>query len=406
MKNILVYATFLFTLLSGAYSNTFPVVGSTHKDFSKLLYLHYENSDGEKGLTTFQRDAAGHHDLAIWELLDGSRNSLNRHIYDENGRLGSIDRRFSDEMTSTETYTYRNDNKLEKMEFERSDGVKGYAEFVYEGDRCVQVVCNRHKGWLTAEIDFQCNDHGQVISGNVKREGKSLGTIIFQYREDGLLEKEYWNLGGGWSQTFTYEYDPVDIPQPCVYASGNPFITGAQYFRITKETYTFNNDVGGPSSYSYGELGRLINKRFERNDGFCTENKYLYNGAGFPTCALRTYSNGKSAVLHYDFNGEGRMIQRTLKRTDGVKSKELYHYRSHKYLESATFENVDTWLSGKLAFDSSEDGRISGGSFESEQQKADLIFEYDDHLNLIGLKWDFSDDTFQEYHYDYEKTGI
>ncbi|OQX95304.1 hypothetical protein B6I21_06100 [candidate division KSB1 bacterium 4572_119] len=91
----------------------------------RLFKLHYENSSGEKGVTTFDSDKDGNLTVAVWELLDGSRSSINFYTYDKNGNLEKKYREFSDSLFSTQLYEYDSKGNLIYQSYERSDGRKG-----------------------------------------------------------------------------------------------------------------------------------------------------------------------------------------------------------------------------------------------------------------------------------------
>ena len=72
----------------------------------RLIKLHYENSNGEKGITIYEYDTDGIAQTATWKLLDGSRYSRNYHTYDHSGNLVRKYREFSDGLTSNTIYEY------------------------------------------------------------------------------------------------------------------------------------------------------------------------------------------------------------------------------------------------------------------------------------------------------------
>ncbi len=73
----------------------------------RLLNMHYENSNGEKGVTTYEYNNDGVVYKALWHLLDGKRSSINYHIYDENGNLNKIHWNFSFDGTQTYLFEYQ-----------------------------------------------------------------------------------------------------------------------------------------------------------------------------------------------------------------------------------------------------------------------------------------------------------
>lgn len=385
------------------FGQVFPNT-STHVPGTRLLHLHYENSGGERGVTTFQYRADGRPEIALWGLLDGSRNSFNEYYYDDKGRLGKMTRLYSDSITSSEIFEYDEKGRVNKVAFSQSDGVIGSVVLVYDnGGRCFKAMCDKHKGWLTADVEFVYDNQGRLTGAVLNRDGNTLGNISYYYDSNSNLEKEYWDFNGRWNQTFGYEYEDCRQMPGSYYSSGNPFIPGGNGYRIAGENYTYNGVSGGPSYYNYDRLGRMASKKFVRDDGFQTENKYFYDAKGLLTQARRTYADGKSAVITYEFNADGYMIRRTLKRTDGVSTDEIIKYDNKGRMISAVYDNVDTWLTGTLNFEHHADDRIAKGVFKSENYSADLNFEYDAKKNLISITWQFSFGEYQKYTFEYEK---
>lgn len=385
------------------FGQVFPTTAA-HAPGKQLLFLHYENSGGEKGVTTFQYRTDSRPEIALWELLDGTRNSFNEYFYDDGGRLLKMDRLYSDSIKSSEIYEYDSRGRVSKVIFNQSDGITGSVAFVYDSsNRCFTAKCDKHKGWLTADVAFIYDETGRLSGANIFRDGAILGTISYNYDAFGSCEKEYWDFGGRWNQTFGYEYEDCPKMPITYFTSGNPFIPGGNTFRVLKEDYTYNGETGGPSYYRYDPLGRLISKKFVRDDGLITDNIYFYNAKGLLSRIRRTYSDGKTAVITYAFDAESHIARRTLKRTDGVVSDEVYEYDDEGRMISALYDNVDTWLTGTLNFEHHDDGRIAKGVFISDNGSADLFFEYDRNENLIAITWMFSFGVYQKYTFEYEK---
>lgn len=176
----------------------------------RLIKLHYENSGGEKGLTTFEYDENGNHTVSFWELLDGSRNSLNYYRYDNNGNLIKKYREFSDGITATELFEYDEVGNLIKEDFQRSDGVKGTTTYEYDkNDVLLLARCNGLKGWFYGEIHYVYDERGFKIRGDFELTDQNKGTITYSYDGNNNLISEYWDFSGEWNQTFIYEYDPI-----------------------------------------------------------------------------------------------------------------------------------------------------------------------------------------------------
>jgi len=215
MKNKLITFTVIFPIiliLSCSYSDADKNSGAEEsgKDNYRLIKLHYENSGGEKGLTTFVYDESGLMYKARWELLDGSRNSVNYYTYDSNGNLIKKYREFSDGILSTLLYEYDENGNLLSEYFERSDSVIGITKYEYdENGKLLIADCHGLNGWFFGIINYEYNEQGQKVKGQIKKKGDIAGTIIYLYDEHNNLIKEYWDFLKSWNQTFVYEYEKV-----------------------------------------------------------------------------------------------------------------------------------------------------------------------------------------------------
>lgn len=177
----------------------------------RLIKLHYENLSGEKGLTTFFYNEDGVMHQAHWEILDGSRSSENYYTYDEKGNLIKKYRKFSDGITSTQLYEYDEKGNLISEHFNRSDGVTGTTNYEYDKyEKLVKANCNGLAGWFYGVITYEYDANEIKRKGIIKRDGKHIGAIYFEYDMEGNLIKEYWEFPDSWSQTFMYEYEKIE----------------------------------------------------------------------------------------------------------------------------------------------------------------------------------------------------
>jgi hypothetical protein len=257
-----------------------------------LLRLYYENSSGEKGLTTFDYNEDGILDKAIWELDDGTRTSLNFYEHDTNKNLVKKYREFSDSLTSNQFYEYDNKGHLITEHFQRSDGVSGLTTYEYDKNgKLTKANCKGLNGWFFGDIIYIYNEAGNKQKAIINQEGKNTGVILYSYDEDGNLIKEHWDFSGKWSQSFVYEYEKRQDISTKPYTSSNVYIINNSDYRIIKEYYDYSNKTGGPSDYYYNENGKLLSKRFKRSDGLSTETYYLYDHQGKLTKSYRKYSN-------------------------------------------------------------------------------------------------------------------
>ena len=369
------------------------------------MKLHYENTNGEKGLTTFDYNDEGVLNKAIWELSDGSRASLNFYEHDKNGNLIKKYREFSDSLTSSQFYEYDDNGNLITEHFHRSDSISGITMYEYDNNgRLVKMNCQGLNGWFYGEINFVYDEGNIKQKAKIIQKGKSTGVILYSYDENEYLIKEHWDFSGKWSQTFVYEYERCKIISPKPYTSSNVFIINNPEYRIVRESYEYANKIGGPSYYTYNKEGKLLNKRFERSDGFSTETTYLYDYQKKLTKSYRKYSNGLCAVFTYKYNKLGKLTNRLFKRTDGVTGNESYEYDEDSRLIHANWENFDSWLTGTIKFTYNENGDLFEGYFQGTKGfNAKINFKYDNHRNLSKIYWDFSSGETQKYIFEYEK---
>lgn len=373
----------------------------------RLLRLHYKNSSGERGVTTFEYNQKGQLYKALWQLLDGSRNSLNFYTYDKKGNLVKKYREFSDTKTSTQVYEYDGNGNLVFEDFKRSDGVKGVTSYDYDKNgKLVQADCKGLNGWFFGVIRYHYDKNGKKTGADIERKEKKIGTISYSYGENGNLVEEYWDFQGKWSQTFTYEYEQLPVTNRKPYTSSNVFINTNSDYKVVKEDYNYSNQSGGPSVYQYDDGGKLVRKIFERSDGFKTVTDYFYDADHKLIKSLRRYANGKSGIFTYVYNEDRKLIHRTFKHIDGSSASEIYEYDSSGKLIKAVWDKFDTWLTGTITFDYDKTGYLSKGHFKGNGEKkfdAEISFTFDKNKNLTMIHWDFSFKGTQTYTFEYEK---
>ncbi len=368
----------------------------------KLSKLHYSNSSGEEGLSTFDYDSKGNLSIAVWELLDGTRNSINYYTCDEDGNVTKKYREFSDGVTSTQTYRYNKSGKLIFENFSRSDGKTGKANYEYNaiGDP-VKAVCEGLNGWFSGTIKYKIDSRGNKISGAILQNGKRTGQIEYTYDVYNNLIKEHWQFGSVWSQTFIYEYLDFDFSKRLKYSSSNIFLIDSPS-RVKKENYDFSNQSGGPSEYIYNDHGKLEKKIFERSDGLKTTTSYLYDNKGTLLKSYRKYADGLTAVFSYGYDSLGRLYSRTFTQPDSVSGSETFFYNEEGKLSEAHYKNMDMWLSGVITFEHDEFGKLTAGHFVGDVNfNAEIEFFYNQKNQLIQIFWQLTDGRTQTYTFEY-----
>lgn len=364
------------------------------------IFLHYENSSGENGISIFEYDGNRQLTRARWQLTDTSRWSTNYYFYDENNLLLEKYREFSDGLISSLKYGYNKNGQKISETFTRSDGISGTSTFDYNATGNLEKVnCNKYSGWFDGEIIYTYNESENPVSGTLLRNGEELGKIEFTYYENGNLKTEKW-ITPNWNQTFLWEY--ADLPQTCT--SSNVFIAENSRFVLASEDYSYNGENGGPSYFRYSNDGKLIQKTFVRSDSLKTETYYNYTSENQLEKSIRNYNNGSTAEFFYTYNTNRQLTGRVCKNLNGKEATENYVYDGNGKLIRARWKNFDGWLSGTLEFEHAPNGTIHSAVFKGDEFDAKLQFEYDDFGNLGSIVWNFSFGKFQRYSFTYSET--
>jgi len=380
-----VLLSFVFAPLIFNFTSAQPVRLVNDPDPNhQLIKLHYENSGGEKGVTTFDYNVRGDLTQAVWELLDKTRHSINYYSYNNKNQLVRKYREFSDSITSEETFEYNTEGQLIKENFTRSDGISGSTEYILnENGRIIKTICRNSKGWLNADISYLYNDPGKKSKGFVFNGNDQIGDIKYDFDNADNLVRETWDFNGRWRQEFNYEYESKDCKP---FTSSNVFIRSNCDFILILEEYTFNDETVGPSYFEYDNMGKLVKKEFIRSDNLKTVTTYVYNDLGQLISSHRTYSDNKTAIFSYAYNSYGQMISRTFERSDGLKGAEEYTYDAHGKLIQGIYENFDSWLNGEISFEHDEYGNLLTGHFKGKDNfDAEINFTCDAYGNVIRI---------------------
>jgi hypothetical protein len=360
--------------------------------------LYYENSGGEKAITTFYYDMDGLNYMAHWQLEDSSRSSLNHHDLDTAGRLIRKNRTFSDGIKSMQYFRYDSSGNLVEQGIERSDGVSGVTYYHYnQEDRLIMADCRGLNTWFYGQIHYRYEE-GIRNGADILNEADTIGAITYGWEEDRLVY-EHWDLNSGFSQTFRWEYLEAD---PMTYTSSNVFIRESPWFRVTAEQYDYNRQGGGPSYYNYNMDNRLDSKEFIRSDGLRTMTRYEYDSTGILRYSYRAYAVGDTAVFHYWYGLNRELLVRTWERGDGSRGSETYRYDDQGRLTEGLYENMDGWLNGTLIFSHDRTGKPIAADFGGDEgYNASIRFSYDRNHLLESVHWIFNDGSTQTYSFEY-----
>jgi hypothetical protein len=390
--------TLLINIIIAASSNAQPF--TYNKKQFLLKRLHYQNSSGEKGVTTFIYDKENQLYKAVWELLDSSRYSFNYYKLN-NENIVEVNRTFSDKMTSQKKITYNTQNQIIEEYFWRSDSVEGTAKYEYKNGKLSKLIANKMNGWFTGELHYEYENQ-MLKQARIFMKGENVGIVYYKFSNIGNLFEEKWQFGEKWSQTFTYEY----VEKVCLnWVSSNPLIVIPCPYIVEKEDYDFNKETGGPSEFIYDKGGKLIEKIFTRSDGLKTKTTFEYDAERKLVKSYRNYSDSTKGIFSYYYNSNGQIIEKKFIKPDGFKSNESFAYDIHGNLRFARYDSMDSWLTGNIFFELDRYDRIKSAIFKADEGYiAKITFEYNSEDLITKIHWEFSFGKAQTYSFSYIKT--
>lgn len=379
---------------------TFQVQAYAQNSEIRLKKLHYSNSLGEKGVTTFFYSLENKNYRAKWELLDGSKSSINYHLYNEQGKLIRKYKEFSDSTTSSNFYKYDDMGNLIEDYFERSDKIRGTVWYTYENGRKTEAECRGYNGYFWGFIKY-IYENNILIKGIILKEGKETGSIEYKYDKDQNIISEFWDLGN-WNQTFNYEYEPVGCNTPISFTYSSPFLKESKPFTIKEEIYIWNNEKEGISYYKYKDQNQaqLVSKIYEY-EGKNTVTTFEYDDAGLLMKSTRIYSDGKKAQFYYLFSQNRKLLRRICFGDYGYFASETYTYDETGNLSEADWLKFDSWLTGTIKFNY-ENNILKSGFFNGKDGfNSDIIINCDEMNRVYEILWQFSFGKTQTYKFSY-----
>ncbi len=391
----------LAAVVSNLYSQPVEIYDRSRPPL-RLVRLDYDNSSGEKGTTFFDHGRTGRIERALWELESGERYSLNLYAYDEQGRLIRKTREYSDHKDTVQIYRYDGENRLSSEEFVLGDVSKGMTTYEYDArGRLAIMRCHAYNGWIEGTITIRYGAGGLRSGAELVQEGKTVAGIAYEYDDKGDLTRETWKFASGWEQTFRYRYDMKARTSDVVYTSPNPFVVNGSE-PVRREDYRYGKKIGGPSLYRYGVPGKLLEKTFERSDGFKTSTFYFYGTDGVLLRAFRRHSDNQNALFRFRYDEARRMTSKGFFASDGSRGTDSFSYDSSGILKGAEFGNSDRWLNGTLSVVGLERGLPSRAIYKDKAGfGADVSFEYDERSLLRKIVWTLTDGRVQAYSYSY-----
>jgi hypothetical protein len=375
----------LFVLIAkSSFANDFSLNNPETK--FRLIRLDYNNSSGEKGVTFYNYSEKGVCETALWELENGQRYSINFQFYDKNNNMIKKVREYSDHKNTVRLYNYDKNNRLISEEFFLRDTSKGVTTYDYDDHNNVILIrCKNYYGWLNGIIKLQYNDKGQKIAGELIQKDKHAAVIKYDYDNYGNLVKEVWDFNKEWQQEFNYIYEKPSDSKLINFTSPNPYVINLEK-PIQREKYTYGDKISGLSFYKYDSNGKLIEKIYERSDGFKTNTFYIYCNNGILLRAFRRYSNGKNALFRFAYNDNRQIAKKEFFTNDHVYGSELYNYSSNNELEKAEFNNSDLWLSGTINFEKVKNDTSVKAKYKDKQRfDAEINITYDSQSLLQSV---------------------
>jgi len=209
-----------------------------------IYKLVYSDSSGEKGTTTYIYKGKDLPNKAIWQLDDGSRWSVNYHRFDSAGNLVERYREFSDSIRTIQSFIYNDDHQLVQETFNRSDGIKGSAVYLYKNGACIKAICNLHNGWFTGIINYSNDEKGKPESATIERDGAIIGMVTYTKDTLGRVIIETWSFNSGLKQEYKYSY--IDDLSPTG-VSSTIFLIPSGTFFPEEENYELPGEGVGHS---------------------------------------------------------------------------------------------------------------------------------------------------------------
>lgn len=380
-------------------------IGFSQNNDYKLLELKYSNSQGEEGITYFNYNWKGSLDRSLWQLVDGSRNSVNFYSYDTQNRLIKKNREFSDGLKTEECFIYDDEGSLIKESFRNSKGITGETNHYYDNEKkLIKSVCKGDKGWFYGTIIYKYSKNGLKVKGEITKDDLNMGQINYSYNNTGLLEKEVWDFSNKWSQTFSYHYQNKMTTQKPSPKNSNIYLNFQGVSNLDKEYYSFGeNETTGVSSFKYDDLNRICEKTYLRSDGVTTKTYFFYDLNNVLVKSLRVYQDKKSGIFSYRYDKNNNLVERNYLDVLGNKGSEKYFYKNNQ-LFKAELKNFDNWISGIIEY-KYKDNKLVSGTFKEENKKFDaqIFFLYNQNSLLKSIEWKFSFNKSQEYKFEYEK---
>ena len=243
-------------------------------------------------------------DGKIKTMQDGERLSKT-YYYDG---YGNVERIVNNVTGGEEVYEYYNNGITGKIKsYTDENGIK--KEYIYDEDfpDKIKEIRIYERGEIKEGIVYEYDKSNTLKRGNIKSIEDNSGVRVYEYYENGMLEREY-DRGGGWRR---YEYDEnLRIKMIEESEGGRRVYTYDEYGRIRSII-----DSKGLSRINYYD--KMGNRTMEVDrEGKITE--YRYDGIG----RLRKIINARGEEIEYDYD----VIGNRTKIKDGKGNETRYEY--------------------------------------------------------------------------------
>lgn len=400
-KSLLFLMIILLVMSLGSCRKEIPDQNLIPEVKYRPVRLYYENSGGERGITHYYYDLQERNYLAVWQLEDSSRSSMNTHVLDSAGRVVTKSRRYSDGITSVQHYQYSPQGKLLREDFSRSDGVEGVAEYIYgEEGRLLRADCRGLNGWFYGRIEYIWKN-GNKAGARILKDSDTIGSIRYAY-EDGRLLEETWDFNGQWEQVFRYEYQESSRR---TFTCPEAFVRESPWFRLSSVHYLSDGEPAGSAFYSYDRNGKPEGMEFVDPGGETRWTGFEFDTAGLLDRSTTEYGDDRQVECLYWFSVDRKLLVRTIRGPGEEQGSETYRYNDGK-LDHGEYINARGGLTGILDFEQDEQGLIRTAIFSGEDgTDARLEYSYDRNYNLSCLQWEFSTGQTRTLEFTYEAAG-
>jgi len=159
------------------------------------------------------------------------------------------------------------------------------------------------------------------------------------------------------------------------------------------------------TTFYYNKKGLMEKALWKCKDGSRTSNNiYRYNDKDQLISAYREFSDGLTSYENYLYDDNGKKIHETFLRSDGVTGTADYIYDKKGRCEHVSCNRYKGWISGDIIYKKNKKGPVQEAKIvRNNEIIGNIVFEYDEHDNLIKDTWIFEGGFTQTFVYKYVK---